>query len=142
MQYEHLNHIIDELKILHKLNQSMMNQFCTDITPEQGKLLFLIQYERMSQKEIARKLHISEATLSVRIKRLLDSGWIERETHKNDKRINAIVLSCKGKQLMKDLENQFERYRCIVCKGISLEDYETVLHVIHQIQSNIKEEIK
>lgn len=142
MQYEQLNHIINEIKIVHKLHQKMMNQYCGELTPEQGKLLYLIQYEKMSQKEIAQLLHITEATLSVRVKRLLDSGWIERETDKDDRRINSIVLSHKGEVLMKTLEQQFNKYKTIMCKGISLEDYEIVLRVIHQIQENIREEIE
>lgn len=142
MEYEQLNHMINEIKITHKLHQKMMSQYCGELTPEQGKLLYLIQYEKMSQKEIAKLLRITEATLSVRIKRLLDSGWIERETDKDDKRVNSIVLSHKGEELMKTLEQQFHKYKTIMCKGISLEDYETVLRVIHQIQENIREEIE
>ena len=69
MGYEYLNIIIGELKILRKLQLKLLSQYCENITPEQVKLLYLIKKEKLKQKEIAQQLHITEATLSVRIKR-------------------------------------------------------------------------
>lgn len=102
MKYEKLSIIMEELRMVHKLHNKMMSGHCQDITPEQGKLLYLIRNEKMNQKEIAKHLHITEATLSVRIKRLVDSGLVEREVDRNDKRVYSIVLSKKGEKLMND----------------------------------------
>ena len=101
-----------------------------------------MKYEKLSQKEIAKHLHITEATLSVRIKRLVDSGLVEREVDRNDKRVYSIVLSKKGEKLMNDMENAIHHYQEVICKGITNEEYESVLKVIHKIQKNIKEEIE
>ena len=129
---------MEELRMVHKLHNKMMSGHCQDITPEQGKLLYLIRNEKMNQKEIAKHLHITEATLSVRIKRLVDSGLVEREVDRN----YSIVLSKKGEKLMNDMENAIHHYQEVICKGITNEEYESVLKVIHKIQKNIKEEIE
>ena len=94
------------------------------------------------QLDVANHLHITEATLSVRIKRLVDSGLVEREVDRNDKRVYSIVLSKKGEKLMNDMENAIHHYQEVICKGITNEEYESVLKVIHKIQKNIKEEIE
>ena len=125
---------MEELRMVHKLHNKMMSGHCQDITPEQGKLLYLIRNEKMNQKEIAKHLHITEATLSVRIKRLVDSGLVEREVDRNDKRVYSIVLSKKGEKLMNDMENAIHHYQEVICKGITNEEYESVLKVIHKIQ--------
>lgn len=142
MKYDHLNHIMEELKVLNKLHIKMMSQMCNEITPDQGKLLHLIKNEKLTQKEIAQHLHITEATLSVRMKRLVDSGFIERIVDEDDKRAYKIVLSNKGEQLVNDIEQSLKHYQEVICQGLTQEDYEVVLNLIHKIQNNLKEEIK
>ena len=122
MKYDNFTYLIDEVKKLMKLNHKMMNQICSDITPEQGKLLYLIKHKNMSQKEIAQHFHITEATLSVRMKRLVESGWIERKIDDEDKRYYSIVLSSKGEKVMNELEKNKHRFQEIVCKNISQEE--------------------
>jgi len=142
MTYDNLSHILEELRTMHKLHKKLMLMNCKEITPEQGKLLFMVKDERMSQKELAHHLHITEATLSVRIKRLVDSGLIERQVDRHDKRVYTIVLSEKGKQFMNDMGAHIVYYQQLICKGITKEEYETVIRVIQKIQDNIKEEIR
>lgn len=142
MKYENLNCIMEELKVIYKLHHQFMYQNCKQVTPEQGKLLFLIREQKMSQKELAKRLNITEATLSVRIKRLVESGYIEREINQKDKRIFSIVLSSKGKDFMKEIDDNIKQYKEKVCRGISYSDYETILKVIYKIQENIREELK
>lgn len=142
MKYDYLTIIMEELKTTHKLHSKLIGQHCFELTPEQGKLLYLIKNKKMSQKELAKELHITEATLSVRIKRLLDAGLIERETDENDKRIMTIVLSEHGKNVTDDIEKKIMQYQVMMFQGITVEEYETVMNVIRKIQENIKEEIK
>lgn len=142
MKYDKLSIIMEELKTIDKLHHKMMSMHCGDMTPDQGKLLYLIKNKKMNQKELAEHLHITEATLSVRIKRLVESGLVEREVDRNDKRVYSIVLSSKGEKIVNDMDSAIRHYQEIICKGITNEDYEVVLSVIHKIQKNIKEEIE
>lgn len=96
----------------------------------------------MSQKELAKKLHITEATLSVRIKRLVEAGLIERKNDRQDKRIYMIVLSEKGEQLTDYMAEGIQHYKNMISQGITLEEYEIILNVIRKIKNNIKEEIE
>lgn len=139
MENDYINKIMNELKYIYKLHNQLMNRFCQQITPDQGKLLFYIKNQAMSQKELALKLHITEATLSVRIKRLMDAGFIERKNDNHDKRVYVIVLSKKGKQLTEAIDKGISLYQKKLSQGISDEEFETVLHVLNQIQRNIKE---
>jgi len=64
MEYEYLNIIIGELKILRKLQLKLLSQYCENITPEQVKLLYLIKKEKLKQKEIAAILGIDQRVYS------------------------------------------------------------------------------
>lgn len=105
-------------------------------------MIFLIAHQQMNQREIAQKLRITEATLSVRIKRLVDMGLIERKLNEDDKRHYYIVLSSQGEAVIDEMKKDFHHVHQIVCKGLADEDYMAVLNVVKKIKRNLKEEIK
>lgn len=134
--------VIEELYMLHKLHKQLVSVKQPMITLEQGKLLYLLKDKKMNQKELALALHITEATLSVRIKRLLDNGYIERTVDQNDKRIYLIGLSLKGQQEILKLVDDVKHYHQCLSKNVTQEELETILRVIHKMQENIKGEMK
>lgn len=142
MEYDQLNELMSELKSIRKLHIQLMTKRSGNITPDQGRLLFCIRKQKLSQKELAKQLHITEATLSVRIRRLLDAGLIERVNDRKDKRVYTIVLSEKGERLMDDMEASIRHYQEVICKGITNDECEAILHVVHKLQENLKEEIE
>lgn len=142
MKHEGLSRILEELRTVHKLSTRLMIERCQNMTPEQVKLMMLIHKERLSQKEISEKLHITEATLSVRIKRLVDSGLVEREIDSDDKRKYVIVLSSLGEEMVNEIQKAFEHTYQVICRGMTSDDYDAILSIIKRIQKNIKEEIE
>lgn len=137
-----LENIIEELYILHKLHKQCVSSQLSELTLEQGKLLYLIKDKRMNQRELALALRISEATLSVRIKRLLDAGYIERTVDEHDKRIFMIGLSTKGQKEVVDLEKKLTYYYRRLSEDITQEEIEIIIRVIHKMKKNIKEEME
>ena len=141
MEGYRLEVVIEELKKVHKLHIQLMMQHCHEMTPDQVKLLFIINKKEMSQKELAHALHITEATLSVRIKRLLDANYIERKIDRNDKRMYTIILSKKGKRELDNMNEYIKSYHDLLAKGITQEEFDTVVRVIQKIQNNLEEEM-
>ena len=86
MEYQGFSEMMEEMREVHKMIQKLTSQKCHHLTMEQVKLIFLIGHVHMNQKEKTKKLRITEATLSVRIKRLVDMGLIERKLNEEDKR--------------------------------------------------------
>ena len=132
--------VIEELHALHKIHKQCVHSKLPELTFEQGKLLYLIKEKTMNQKELASALRISEATLSVRIKCLLDAGYIERTPDEHDKRIFVIGLSKKGQKVVVNLEKKLTHYYQCLSKNITEEEVETILNVINKMKKNIKEE--
>ena len=142
MEYDCFSEMMEEMREIHKMIQKLTSQKCHHLTVEQAKLIFLISHQQMNQKEIAQKLRITEATLSVRIKRLVDMGLIERKLNEDDKRHYYIVLSSQGEAVIDEMKKDFHHVHQIVYKGMTDEDYMAVLKVVKKIKRNLKEEIK
>lgn len=134
--------VIEELHTLHKVHKQCVHSKLSEFTFEQGQLLYLIKEKTMNQKELASALRISEATLSVRIKRLLDAGYIERTVDEHDKRIFMIGLSEKGQKEVVDLEKKLTYYYRRLSDDITQEEIEIIIRVIHKMKKNIKEEME
>ena len=69
---ENVKVMMDKVAVLRKVvGKYMMRNFKDmPLTGDQSRLLFVIKEHGHSQKEVAQCLHVSDATLSVRIKRL------------------------------------------------------------------------
>lgn len=141
MKYEKWEAVMEELRAVYKLHGKLFSKLCQDMTMDQGKLLWILNHTGMNQKDLAHKLGVTEATLSVRIKRLLESGLVERVVDENDKRVYYIVLSAKGKEKIKDIEDSLAYYHGVICNGITNEEYETVKGVILKMKRNIEKEM-
>ncbi|MGL5575448.1 MAG: MarR family winged helix-turn-helix transcriptional regulator [Sarcina sp.] len=66
----------------------------------QPPLLFsLLKEEGQRQKDIAKALNVQAATVTVMVKRLEKSGFIEKKEDEHDKRISRLYLTEKGKEV-------------------------------------------
>ncbi|MBO6046117.1 MAG: MarR family transcriptional regulator [Erysipelotrichaceae bacterium] len=138
---EQYKNIIDQLHLAKNEMQKLMHLALKDVnlTREQVRVLSLIKYCSMSQKEIANELHITEATLSVRIKRLEQLGYLKRLSDPADKRRYTIKVTDKGNQ---ELEASYLCHMAIVnhiLKDVTIEEYEAFMsmtnRIIHNCQS-------
>lgn len=66
----------------------------------QPPLLFLLlKEEGQRQKDIANALNIQAATVTVMVKRLEKTGFIEKREDEHDKRISRLYLTLKGRKV-------------------------------------------
>ena len=92
-----------------------------------------------NQKELAKKLSVQPATLSVAINKLEKRGLIERKTSPTDKRVNYLTLSdeidfTKMDEVIVDVEER-------MTAGIKAKDLETAKKVIRKMVQNLNSEI-
>lgn len=142
MEYEYFRKMMEEVGEVHKLVQKLTMQSCHHLTIEQMRLISFISKNEVNQKQIAKELRITEATLSVRIRRLVDMGIVEKKMNPDDKRNYQIVLSDFGKTIMNELKQDFDHIHHVICQNMTIDDYDAVLNVIRKIKKNLKEEIK
>lgn len=107
------------------------------ITYQEMRVAGLLMGEtNMTQKELAAKLLVRPATLSVALSRLEKAGLVRRVQSRTDKRVNYLKLIPSKKiarvnALLKDVENT-------ITQGVSETDLAKTRKVMDQLIQNLK----
>lgn len=71
-------------------------------------LIHLLHNSGMPQRDLARSMHISPASVTNMLQRMERDGWIERRRDESDQRIVRVFASEKGKQLRLGAHRAFQ----------------------------------
>lgn len=150
LSFKEIEILLDESKSFEKSLHDLMNTVAKSnvfgLSPGQYKLLFLIDNEKdMNQKIIAKILHITPATLSVRLQRLEKAGYVSKEMDPNDKRNSILTVTPSGKELIIKGRSIMENATTRVLEGFSYEDILVIKGYIERMKENVrklKEEIE
>ncbi|WNC12442.1 MarR family transcriptional regulator [Brevibacillus brevis] len=92
-----LTHLMGHVMKLHRQNVDMLIQKY-DVHPGQPPLLMrLTRTDGMVQKELARRMNVKPATLTVMINRMEKSGLVTRRPDPHDQRSSRVYLTDKGR---------------------------------------------
>ena len=105
----------------------------------QHMLLMVISHEResVSQKELAERLQITPAAVTMSLKKLEQGGYITRRTSECDNRVNEINITEKGAMV---IETSREHASCVdnaMFNGISESELEVFIKVMERVNENI-----
>lgn len=103
---------LEILRLHHYRTHILLDEI--GIYPGQPPLLFILNKEDgKSQKELADKLKITPATITVMLKRMEKANLVERKQDTEDQRISRVYLTDKGREIcnkamgiMKNLEEE------------------------------------
>lgn len=69
----------------------------TDLAPSHGDILaMLYQYNKLTMKDIAEKIHRTKPTVTILVNKLEKLGFVKREKSSEDSRITNIMLTSKS----------------------------------------------
>ncbi|GEB30832.1 MarR family winged helix-turn-helix transcriptional regulator [Brevibacillus parabrevis] len=92
-----LTHAMGHVMKLHKKNVEYLIQNY-DVYPGQPILLMRLAHtDGLIQKELARRIQVKPATLTVMINRMEKCGLVERRADERDQRISRVFLTDKGR---------------------------------------------
>lgn len=78
----------------------------TDLAPSHGDILaMLYQYNKLTMKDIAEKIHRTKPTVTILVNKLEKLGFVKREKSSEDSRITYIMLTSKSE----DFKPKFEK---------------------------------
>ena len=120
MKCNRLHHALVETKVsalgLHRSQHSM--------------LLTINFNGNISQKELAKRMEISPAAVTVTLKKLEAQGFIERAQSEDDSRVNNITVTEKGRDIICQTGAIFDE--------VSEEELEEFLSYLRRVSSNLK----
>jgi MarR family transcriptional regulator, transcriptional regulator for hemolysin len=91
----------------------------------------------ITQTELARVLDLGKVALGGLIDRLEDRGFVERKADASDRRINRVLLTRKGNQVLDRMQKIGMDMNAKVMKGISLERQHMLAQTLHEMKDNL-----
>lgn len=83
-----------------------------DVTNVQFNILMILKYddhkgEGLSQNQIGDLMVVTKSNVVGLVDRLEKAGYVVRKPHPEDRRINRVLLTPKGKKKLEDIEQQY-----------------------------------
>lgn len=95
----------------------------TGVYRSQHRLLMILgKHPECSQTELAEMLDISSAAVAVSLKKLEKAGYVSRQCHENDNRVNHVVITEEGWKVIDVSIRYFRELEEAFFKGFSEED--------------------
>lgn len=101
-------------------------------------LMLLYKNDGMSQKEMARALNLSPATMTVTLKRMEKAGLVLREMDEHDQRILRVHLSEKGREMCEAGESRISVVTAELLEGFTLEEQQQLNEYLGRIARNME----
>lgn len=101
-------------------------------------LKYLYEKEPRSQKELAQLCRMDVTTISRTLDRLAEAGLIERRINPECRRACHILLTQKGKQTARAVQESFDRLDETLCSGFSEEELEQLTQWLDRLAENLE----
>ena len=140
-----LSRAVEMMIKVNKLHRAMIDMQTKEIGIHRTQHRILIHLDKdgalPSQKELAAKLDITPAAVTVALKKLENDGYIER-TLGQDTRYNEIKITEKGRELLDRTHELFLRVDSAMLEGFSNEELDAYIACLERMQKNIQKQTK
>jgi DNA-binding MarR family transcriptional regulator len=99
----------------------------------------IAQNKKISQKELANKLNITPASVSVIVHRMESEGLLVRLRDEKDGRQVNLSLTEKGQSLVSKVRNSWSEIQEKITIGIHESEKATLLHLLQKVERNLDE---
>lgn len=106
-----------------------------DLTPQQyGLLRFLWEEDGITQVELSTRSQIDRTTIGGLIDRLEQSGLLQRQPHRSDRRAYRICLTDAGRRLQQELIPLGEELQRRILSPLTDEEVETLVAILQKLR--------
>ena len=123
----------------HRRIIEQLVQQATGISHSHHLLLMQLYFQDFkSQKDIAKRLNISPAAVTMSLKKLEAEGYVEKNINPEDTRFNFVSLTEKGKDVVTLSIRVFEALDTKLFEGFENEELEAFMGYLQRIIDNLK----
>lgn len=140
--------VILQLIMFAKKHKKIMQYYLDETGVYQAQHRLLMEISRnpnISQKDIARSMDISPATIAVSLKKLEKGGYIHKSMDEADNRFNQITITEKGNRVVEQSKQIFEATDRKILEGFTAEEKNTLSLLLQKLDVNLakmEDEIK
>jgi DNA-binding MarR family transcriptional regulator len=106
-------------------------------TGQELVLMKLGESDGATQTELAEMFCVQPATMTKKLQRMEQAGWIERHTDAEDARISRVYLKAAGEALLADIDRIWADLEARTIAGLSLEERLLLRRLLMQIHQNL-----
>ncbi|WP_438447197.1 MarR family winged helix-turn-helix transcriptional regulator [Gorillibacterium sp. sgz5001074] len=108
------------------------------IYPGQPPLLFILdRHDGISQKDLATRLHVRPATLTVMLRRMEQNGWVARRPDLHDQRVSRVSLTDPGRELCEQARARMRVMAEELFGSMPEEDRAEMQRLLHRLRENL-----
>ncbi|MBE6069031.1 MAG: MarR family transcriptional regulator [Clostridium lundense] len=136
-----LYHVFSQVMKLHfHRAHSLLNTI--DIYPGQPPMLFALHIkDGQSQKELAEKLKVKPATITVMLKRMENAGLLERRPDENDQRISRAYFTDKGREAYEKVHGLMKIIEAECFENFTIEEKILLKRLLMQMKDNLEDKV-
>ena len=138
------NKLSNEFRFLMRKHQTIVRDYLGELGLYMGQPRVLFRLDEtpgISQKKLSEMLDISKEATSVSIRRLEKSGFINRKECVDDRRINLLSLSKKGKEIVSDLRVNFDEINNYMFIDLNKEDKEELSRLLTIMNNSLEKRL-
>ncbi len=105
--------------------------------PEQVILMYLAEYGKVRQEDIARYFMIDKGAVAKTSGKLEEKGFVERQENPDSKREKLMSLSVKGQQMIAYMRKILEEWNHCYLSGLSDEDIRQFERITAIMEDNV-----
>ncbi len=136
--------IMGKLMTIMRDHKSVVDSYVdeTKLHKSQHRLLMTLSHlgNKVSQRDLAEKLNITPAAVAVTLKKLEKNGLVGRKMAEIDNRYNEVVLTEKGKKIVKESHKVFRYADEKMFAGFSMEEMDSFEAYLDRIKANLAKE--
>lgn len=104
---------------------------------QHGLFFFLGKQSGQSQKELAEKLHIKAATITVMLNRMEKAKLIERRHDQNDQRVTRVYLTEQGEGILAQVKESIKTIETECFYNFTTEEQDMLRRLLTQMLDNL-----
>lgn len=128
-----------------RLHQQRSHQLMGDtgLHPGQAPIMFTLwRQDGQRQKDLAERLHLAPATVTVTVRRLEKAGLLERRKDDCDQRISRVYLTERGRSLRGTVMTSIHTTNSECLETFTSEDEALLKRYLLQITENLQEALR
>ncbi|UFJ42250.1 MarR family transcriptional regulator [Brevibacillus humidisoli] len=134
-----LTHLMGHVLKLHRENVDFLIQ-AYDVYPGQPPLLMrLVEKDGQVQKELASRLSIKPATLTVMVNRMEKNGLVLRKPDPVDQRVSRVFLTDKGRRAAEAVTQALSVIESACLQHVDEEEKRLLRRLLQQMYRNLEE---
>ncbi|HBE80235.1 MAG TPA: MarR family transcriptional regulator [Firmicutes bacterium] len=108
------------------------------VYPGQHRLFFILgKQEGLSQRELAERLHIKAATVTVMLNRMAKANFIERRPDADDQRVTRVYLTGQGQNILIQVKESLRTIETECFTNFTPEEQILLRRLLMQIRKNL-----